>query len=186
MWVKDPPSRESFIYTLSCRDEIFDHFRELWYENYLLSLRETCRNLHEKNWENKIRAGDVVLIKMLNKTRPYWLLGRVLELIVGHDSKVCSVKLKRGDGVIVHHSINHLYPMELSLTHNHRDNIDDNFENTPVATAEPGDEERVHSNPDLNRSDQIAEVPDTGTRPKRAAATACKVKMRKWCADLNN
>ena len=31
---------------------------------------------------------------------------------------VRSVKLKRGDGVVTHHSINHLYPLELSLTHN--------------------------------------------------------------------
>ena len=189
MWDKEPPSRESFISTLSCRDEIFDHFRELWYENYLLSLRENCRNLHERNWENKISAGDVVLIKMLNKTRPYWLLGLVLELIVGHDGKVRSVKLKRGDGVIVHHSINHLYPLELSLTHNHRENVDDTVENTPVAVGDPRGEERDLSSPNFNYSDP--EVPDlntdvsnTGTRPKRAAATACKVKMRKWCADL--
>ena len=28
------------------------------------------------------------------------------------------VKLKRGDGVVAHHSINQLYPLELSLTHN--------------------------------------------------------------------
>ena len=42
----------------------------------------------------------------------------MLELIRGHDDKVRSVKLKRGDGVVAHHSINHLYPLELSLTHN--------------------------------------------------------------------
>ena len=33
-------------------------------------------------------------------------------------TKFGSVKLKRGDGVVTHHSINHLYPLELSLTHN--------------------------------------------------------------------
>ena len=102
-----------------------------------LSLRENCKNLHERNWENKISAGDVVLVKMINKTRPYWLLGRVLELIVGHDGKVRSVKLKRGDGVIVHHSINHLYPMELSLTHNHRDTGGDNIDDVSEAVIEP-------------------------------------------------
>ena len=53
LWDRDPPTTESFISTLSSRDEIFDHFRELWYENYLLSLRENCKNLHERNCENK-------------------------------------------------------------------------------------------------------------------------------------
>ena len=45
----------------------------------------------------------------------------MLELVRGHDDKVRSVKLKRvkrDDGVVAHHSINHLYPLELSLTHN--------------------------------------------------------------------
>ena len=61
----------------------------------------------------------MVLVKLLNKSHPYWALGHVLELIRGHNDKVRSVKLKRGDGDVAHHSIiNHLYPLELSLTHN--------------------------------------------------------------------
>ena len=91
----------------------------------MLSLHEHCRDLHQCNWENKIKAGDVVLIKTPNKTRLYWLLGRVLELIVGHDNAVHSVNLKRGDGLIVYHSVNHLYPLELSLTHAYRDSVND-------------------------------------------------------------
>ena len=73
------------------------------------------------NWQNKIRAGEVVLVKLPNKPRPFWLLGCVLELVVGHDDKVRSVKLKRGDGQIQHHSIKHLCPLELSLTHSNID-----------------------------------------------------------------
>ena len=65
-----------------------------------------------------VNVDDVVLIKTPNKTRPYWLLGRILELIKGDDDKIRSVKLKRGDGKIVIHSLKHLYPLELSLTHN--------------------------------------------------------------------
>ena len=42
----------------------------------------------------------------------------MLELIRGHDDKLRSDKLKRGDGVVAHHSINRLYPLELLLTHN--------------------------------------------------------------------
>ena len=97
---------------------MLSNFKELWYDSYLLSLRETCRDLHQINWNNKISVDDIVSVKLLNKSRPYWVLGHVLELVGGHDDKVRSVKLKRGDGVVTHHSINHLYPLELSLTHN--------------------------------------------------------------------
>ena len=153
-----------------------------------MSLRENCKNLHESNWENKISAGDVVLGKMLNKARPYWLLDRVLELIVGHDGKIRSVKLKRDDGVIVHYSINHLYPMELSLTHNHRDTVGDNIDDVSEAVIELAGDDNDISVSGVNCpdpvSDQIADVSNTGAHPKRVAATACKDKMRKRCADL--
>ena len=111
-------SRDNLIEALSSRDEMLSHFKELWYDSYLLSLREACKDLHQINWNNKISIDDIVLVNLLNKSRPYWVLGRVLELVTGHDDKVRSVKLKRGDGVVTHHSINHLYPLELLLTHN--------------------------------------------------------------------
>ena len=77
-----------------------------------------CGDLHQVNWNDKISVDNIVLVKLLNKSRPYWALGCVLELMRDHDDKVRSVKLIRGDGVVAHHSNNHLYPLELSLTHN--------------------------------------------------------------------
>jgi hypothetical protein len=62
-----------------------------------------------------IKAEDVVLVKLPDKPRPFWLLGKVLELIVGHDSIVRSARIKRADGREVFHSINHLYPLELNV-----------------------------------------------------------------------
>ena len=121
LWDQDPPSRDALAQTIALRDEIFAEFKEAWYQTYLLSLREHCRDLHQCKWQNKIKVGDVVLVKVPNKPRPYWLLGRVLELIVGHDNAVRSVKLKRGDRKVAHHSVNHLYPLQLTLTHTHRD-----------------------------------------------------------------
>ena len=91
----------------------------------MLSLCEHCRDLHHCNRVNKIKAGDVVLIKTPNKSRPYWGLGRVWALIVGHDNAARSVKLKRGDGLVVHHSVNHLYQLKLSLTHAYRNSVND-------------------------------------------------------------
>ena len=116
----DPPTRMKINQSLKNRDNILEQFRNLWYEEYLISLREQWKDLHEINFNNKVKVDDVVLVKgPPDKKRPYWHLGRVLEVIPGSDGKVRSVKLKRADGDIAHHSLNHLYPMELALTHDH-------------------------------------------------------------------
>ena len=116
--LKAPPSRKVVVKALKNRDQIICDFKKLWYEEYLLSLREQCKDLHEIDFENKIKVNDVVLVKgppMVK--RPFWKLGRVVELFPGDDGKVRSVKVKRSDGEIALHSLCHLYPMELSLTH---------------------------------------------------------------------
>ena len=91
------PSKDTLIDALSSRDELLSHFKKLWYNSYISSLRESCRDLHQVNWNEKISIDDMVLVKLLNKSRPCWVLGRVLELIRGLDDKVRSVKVKRGD-----------------------------------------------------------------------------------------
>ena len=101
--------------TLELQEEILENFKTLWYENYLLSLREHGRNVYQNKWENRIKVGDIVLIKAPNKSRPFWMMGRVLELVMGYDNKVRSVKLKQGNGLIAYHSISNLYPMEISV-----------------------------------------------------------------------
>ena len=181
LWDRDPPSQESLSEVLASRDEAFQNFREKWYTTYLLSLREHSRDLHQCNWVNKVKAGDVVLIKTPNKTRPYWLMGRVLELIVGHDNAVRSVKLKRSDGQVVYHSINHLYPLELSITHAYRDKEkgQDEIENEEPPPFDENDCVDLESN---SAGESVEETPSV--RPKRHAAAVCKQNMRKWCAQL--
>ena len=98
-------------------------FREIWYQNYRLSLREQCKYLHGVNFHNRINVDDVVLVKNPAKSRPFWLLGRVLELMVGDDKKIRSVKVKRGDGSVQVHSDKLLYHLELSFTHAHHPRI---------------------------------------------------------------
>ena len=53
IWERDPPSRDGLVDVLSSRDELLSHFKKLWYDSYLLSLRESCRELHQVNWNNK-------------------------------------------------------------------------------------------------------------------------------------
>ncbi|XP_068215542.1 uncharacterized protein [Palaemon carinicauda] len=80
---------------LDTQEEILNNFKTLWYENYLLSLWEHSRNVYQNKWENRIKVGDIVLSKAVNKARPFWMMGRVLELVLGFDNKVRTVKLAR-------------------------------------------------------------------------------------------
>ena len=124
-----PPSnvRKTLVKSLELREKILLKFKRLWYEEYLLSLKESYRNLCDSNFANKIKEGDIVLVKNPAKSRQHWVLGRVIELYPGSDGKVRNVKLLRGDadwekkgGLKPElHSLQHLFPMELSITHPH-------------------------------------------------------------------
>ena len=120
----EPPCRKQVVKTLEHREYLLKQFKELWYQEYLVSLRETCKDLHEISFENKVKVNDVVLVKGPPMTkRPFWQFGRVVELIPGYDQKVRAVKILKGDGAtgtITTHSLKHLYPLELSLTHAHQ------------------------------------------------------------------
>ena len=56
----------------------------------------------------------VVLIKNPLKTRPFWSLGRVKHIFLGHDGLVRSALVLRGDKVTHKYAIKHLYPLEVS------------------------------------------------------------------------
>ncbi|CAL4140067.1 unnamed protein product, partial [Meganyctiphanes norvegica] len=100
--------------------QLLEHFRSIWFKEYLMNLRRECKYLHKVPFVNKVKVNDVVLVKGPPKVkRPFWHLGRILELFPGDDGKVRSVKLLRADGEIANHSLNHLFPLELSLSHDH-------------------------------------------------------------------
>ena len=103
----------------------------MWYEKYLLSLRENSKNLHETNYSEKIKSDDVVLIKNPIKPRRHWQLGRVVKLFHGEDIKINSVKRKRGDALTLKlfnkTSLTHDY--HLISSHLKPDNVN-SFEST--------------------------------------------------------
>ena len=92
-------------------------------------------------------------------------MGRVVELFPGDDGKVRSVKVKRSDGEIALHSLCHLYPMELSLTHAYNGskasepdqliNVEDNILNEAVVRSEETEWGTPHEN-----SEEIADNSD--------------------------
>ena len=109
------PSRKQLIDSLSLKEELLENFKERYYNEYLVSLREKSRDLYQTNWRNKVSPGDVVLINSPSNTRPYWTMARITEVIVGNDGIVRSVRVRKPSGELATHSINHLYMLELAL-----------------------------------------------------------------------
>lgn len=67
----DPLGQIDLIQTLHSLEESLKKFRKAWSESYLLSLRERALSLADGSFENKIKPGDLVLIKSPLKTRPF-------------------------------------------------------------------------------------------------------------------
>jgi hypothetical protein len=109
-------TRRVAIESWQTRFEVFDKFKEMWFDDYLLSLRELGRDLFNYQWRNKINCNDIVLISSPAEPRPFWQLGRVVEVIMGADNCARSAKVRRPDGSEGIYSINLLYPLELSIT----------------------------------------------------------------------
>ena len=172
---QDPSSLER---TLDVQGEIINNFKSLWYDNYLLSLREHSRNVYQSKWENRIKVGDIVLIKAINKARPFWMMGKVLELVIGFDNKVRSVKLKQGNGAIEYHSISNLYPMEISVNQvepQTRANEEDSVS---------GPVDRPQDNEAILGGGSVQPVSDISVRPKRKATERFRRMMRDRIDDL--
>ena len=113
VWTEET-SPENLEHTLTKQEELYENFRKLWYESYLLSLRERDRQIYQQNWSNRIKVGEVVLVKIPNKPRPFWNLGIIEELIYGYDDKIRIVKIRQNNVKSEFHSICHLYPLTVS------------------------------------------------------------------------
>ena len=109
------PTRKVLVNTVNKRDETFLKFKQLWFDSYLLSLRESSRDTYESNWHDRVRVGDVVLLYSPFKSRVHWPIGRVVEKLTGNDNKTRCVRVRRSDSSEEVYSVSHLYPLELSL-----------------------------------------------------------------------
>ena len=67
----EPTSKSQLLDALFEREKLLNNFKELWNEEYLLSLRESCKDLYNMDLNNKIQINDVVLIKNPAKIRPF-------------------------------------------------------------------------------------------------------------------
>ena len=143
-------SRKVLIESLNTRDCLLESFKNIWNDEYLLSLRDSFKNLHDDKFVNQVKVGDIVLLKNTQpdviKKRQHWSLARVLELVYGKDGNVRSVKILKGTADYQTrprqpelHPISHLYPLELSITHRGRAATPDNdaIENLRNIEIEP-------------------------------------------------
>ena len=114
--VSEQSTRDRLISCFEGLGKRLEDFRARWYREYLLGLREFSQNLYQSHWEDRIQVGDVVIIESPIKPRPFWQLGRVLQLVHGGDGRVRTVLLKTPAGQN-YYPIKVLHPLELSVTH---------------------------------------------------------------------
>lgn len=108
----DKITRKELLKTLETRQKLYLHFEKVWNESYLLYLKEREKGISIKPFKNRVREGDVVLIKHPLKTRSFWTLGRVTAVYPGYDGNIRTVMVKRGDGNSQIYCIKHLYPLD--------------------------------------------------------------------------
>ena len=97
--------------------KIQNQFWQLWYDEYLMGLRERAQREHKQAHYSDPREphiGDVVLIQEMNMPRGSWKMGRITKLIKGRDGEIRNATLKQANGIIINRAINQLCPLETS------------------------------------------------------------------------
>ena len=155
--------------TLNAQQQLYEAFRRQWYSQYLLSLRESSRDVFQTNWNDRIAVNSIVQVSSANKPMIFWQLGRVVKLIHGDDGKVRSAILKMPNKKTAHYSVKHLFTLEIQSTHlgEHQDS------STTLPQTILGDDEHV---PVTNKETQ----PSTSAlkRPQRKAAVVQREQLQ--------
>lgn len=84
----------------------------MWHEEYLLSPRESYKDLHEIEFSNKININDVILIKNPAIPRPFGFLAELSNYLMVAITKF----VRRGNGTMETHSLKHLYALTRVIT----------------------------------------------------------------------
>ena len=142
--------KTALLSSLESRDRIFNRFKNLWYSQYLLNLRGNLKSSHDDERYEKpyyLKKGSVVLHKHPTKTKPYWSLAIITELLPSSsDGKIRVVKIRKSDGSEVTASIINLYPLELEAVFESR--------NARLPDREIQQQQQLH----MDREKQITQV----------------------------
>ena len=87
-----------------------------WTKGYLLNLRESLPLVHKGPRSQVFRqpeVGEIVILRDDGLPFKAWKLVKVVELIKGKDSQICSVKIQLFNKTILERVINYLYALEI-------------------------------------------------------------------------
>ena len=92
---------------------LLNHFWSRWRNEYVTSLREYDKKYKRTN-NIKPSINDIVVVFEEKQPRNKWMLGRIVELITGHDGKTRGVKIMMGKTkTVISRPVNKVYPLEL-------------------------------------------------------------------------
>ena len=93
---------------------LLNHFWSRWQNEYVTPLRKYDKKYKRAN-DIKPSTNHIVIVFEEKQPRNKWMLGRVVELINGHDGKTRGVKVMMGKTkTVISRPVNIVYPLELS------------------------------------------------------------------------
>ena len=126
--IEETDIRKRAKFIKKCKEMVWNR----WRSEYLTGLRERHKIIHGK--DNKLKVGDVVIIKGDERNRALWKIGIVDKLLPGKDDVVRAVRLRAGKSFL-ERSVQHLYPLELDCdwkTEAANENCDAKNEKRPI------------------------------------------------------
>ena len=96
------------------REKMLQRYWQTWQSEYMLQLRSAHTVPNQR--QRPIQVGDVVLVQQDSCKRLLWRKALVVEKHFGRDGKVRSLTVRLANGNKVRRAVQHLYPLEVSLT----------------------------------------------------------------------
>ena len=92
---------------------LLNYFWSQWRNQYVTSLREYDKKYKRTN-SIKPSINDIVIVFEEKQPQNKWMLGRVVELINGHDGKTRGFKIMMGENkTVISRPVNKVYLLEL-------------------------------------------------------------------------
>jgi len=99
------------------RERYLNRLWSLWYDDYLLSLRERT-TLHHKSGKSKLNRtpsiGEVVLLREDGLPRGSWRIAKIVSLLPSADGQIRAAEIRLPNGTQLRRTVNFLVPLEVS------------------------------------------------------------------------
>lgn len=120
---------------------LLSHFWKTYHSSYLKTICERYKEIQRRSSAKTPKIGDVVLLHDPILPRIRWTTAQITELIPSEDGLVRSARVKSTDGVELIRPITKLYPLEMHLEQDEKENpapavLDDDREDFDLAEVE--------------------------------------------------